>query len=156
MAAVSGTGLTRGSKFGKSGAARDGGPGHGSTALDSGDASNIPYLSRGRIETGTATNMDLKKEAPTRFKDAKRMSRREAADEVEALREAISHHDYLYYVKNAPRISDAAYDRLFRRLAELEEPRSGSRISPRLTRRRRASAPSPSAGSPRCATPRRC
>lgn len=42
---------------------------------------------------------------------------REAAE----LRREIQHHDNLYYVQDAPEIADAAYDRLFRRLVELEE-----------------------------------
>jgi len=37
-----------------------------------------------------------------------------------ALRDEIRRHDYLYYVKARPEISDSAYDRLFRELAELE------------------------------------
>lgn len=37
-----------------------------------------------------------------------------------ALRDEIRRHDYLYYVKAKPEISDSAYDRLFRELAELE------------------------------------
>ena len=37
------------------------------------------------------------------------------------LRNEIRRHDYLYYVKARPVISDAAYDRLFRELVELEE-----------------------------------
>lgn len=36
------------------------------------------------------------------------------------LRDEIRRHDYLYYVKARPEISDAAYDRLFRELTELE------------------------------------
>lgn len=40
--------------------------------------------------------------------------------EVEELREEIRHHDYLYYVKGEPAISDEAYDTLFRRLKALE------------------------------------
>jgi DNA ligase (NAD+) len=43
-----------------------------------------------------------------------------ARREVEALRKEIERHDRLYYVENRPAISDAAYDRLFRRLQELE------------------------------------
>lgn len=39
---------------------------------------------------------------------------------VEALREQIRHHDYLYYVLGKPEISDAQYDALFRELQELE------------------------------------
>jgi DNA ligase (NAD+) len=38
-----------------------------------------------------------------------------------ALRDEIRRHDYLYYVKDRPEISDSQYDRLFRELVELEE-----------------------------------
>lgn len=38
-----------------------------------------------------------------------------------ALRDEIRRHDHLYYVKAKPEISDAAYDRLFRELTELEQ-----------------------------------
>jgi DNA ligase (NAD+) len=37
------------------------------------------------------------------------------------LRDQIRHHDYLYYVKDRPEISDGEYDRLFRELADLEQ-----------------------------------
>jgi DNA ligase (NAD+) len=40
--------------------------------------------------------------------------------EIERLRAELRHHDYLYYVKDDPEISDAAYDRLMNRLKELE------------------------------------
>jgi DNA ligase (NAD+) len=36
------------------------------------------------------------------------------------LKDQIRHHDYLYYVKDRPEISDGEYDRLFRELADLE------------------------------------
>src|SRR5262249_8485927 len=38
-----------------------------------------------------------------------------------ALRHDIRRHDYLYYVKARPEISDSQYDRLFRELVELEQ-----------------------------------
>lgn len=48
------------------------------------------------------------------------MDREQALREIEELRRLISHHDYLYYVLDQPEITDAEYDRLFRRLQELE------------------------------------
>ncbi len=49
------------------------------------------------------------------------MDRERAKERIEELREEIRHHDYLYYVKNEPEISDDEYDRLFKELQELEE-----------------------------------
>jgi DNA ligase (NAD+) len=43
-----------------------------------------------------------------------------AAREIEDLRRQIEHHNYLYYVLDRPEIPDAEYDRLMRRLQELE------------------------------------
>src|SRR6202167_402666 len=40
--------------------------------------------------------------------------------EIQRLREEIRHHDYLYHVADDPEISDAAYDRLMKRLKQLE------------------------------------
>lgn len=40
--------------------------------------------------------------------------------EINSLREQIRYHDYRYYVLDAPEITDAEYDRLLRRLQELE------------------------------------
>jgi DNA ligase (NAD+) len=40
--------------------------------------------------------------------------------ETEELREKIRRHEYLYYVDDAPEISDAAFDRLMNRLKEIE------------------------------------
>jgi DNA ligase (NAD+) len=65
--------------------------------------------------------MDFERNPKTDFKPARKLSKEEARKEVEALREGIDYHDYLYYVKNKPEISDATYDKLFRRLQELEE-----------------------------------
>lgn len=44
----------------------------------------------------------------------------QARAEIQQLRQEIDTHNYLYYVKDSPRITDAEYDRLFRRLQELE------------------------------------
>jgi DNA ligase (NAD+) len=43
-----------------------------------------------------------------------------ARSEVERLRRELERHNRLYYVEDAPEITDAEYDRLFRRLQELE------------------------------------
>jgi len=45
---------------------------------------------------------------------------RDAAKEIERLREEIRRHEYLYYVADNPEISDAAFDRLMERLKQLE------------------------------------
>ncbi len=44
-----------------------------------------------------------------------------AAEKIRKLRETIEHHNRLYYVENAPEVTDAEYDRLFRELQQLEE-----------------------------------
>jgi DNA ligase (NAD+) len=76
--------------------------------------------------------MDFKKSPKTDFKEINQLSKEEADEEIAALREAIDFHDYLYYVENRPQISDALYDKLFRRLQELEEafPELQSETSP--------------------------
>jgi DNA ligase (NAD+) len=57
----------------------------------------------------------------TRFKKPDKLSKKEAREQVEQLREAIEYHNYRYYVKNDPAVSDAKYDKLFARLQELED-----------------------------------
>ena len=42
-------------------------------------------------------------------------------DRLTQLTAQIRHHDYLYYVKDQPEVSDGEYDRLFRELVELEQ-----------------------------------
>ena len=44
----------------------------------------------------------------------------DAQQRIEALRAEIAHHTYLYYVKDAPEISDGAFDSLMRELRDLE------------------------------------
>jgi DNA ligase (NAD+) len=46
---------------------------------------------------------------------------RQAAHRAEVLRKQLEHHNFLYYVKDEPEISDAEYDRLFQELQALEE-----------------------------------
>jgi DNA ligase (NAD+) len=41
-------------------------------------------------------------------------------EEIEALRDTLRRHEHLYYVLDRPEITDAEYDRLMRRLEELE------------------------------------
>ncbi|MBS3819448.1 NAD-dependent DNA ligase LigA [bacterium] len=65
--------------------------------------------------------MDYKNNPPRQFKDIKEMDKKEAQREIEGLREGIEYHNYLYYIKNQPQISDALYDKLFRRLQNLEK-----------------------------------
>lgn len=49
------------------------------------------------------------------------MGAREIRSEIERLKKALQRHDHLYYVLNKPEISDAEYDRLYRRLKDLED-----------------------------------
>ena len=53
--------------------------------------------------------------------DPRRLSRGEAADEINRLRSELRHHDYLYHVEARPQLLDEDYDRLFGRLKALEE-----------------------------------
>jgi DNA ligase (NAD+) len=48
------------------------------------------------------------------------MRSKAAEQEIEKLRESLHRHEHLYYVLDQPEISDAEYDRLMRRLQELE------------------------------------
>jgi DNA ligase (NAD+) len=47
-------------------------------------------------------------------------TRKEIKSEILRLRQEVEKHNYYYYVLDNPLISDAEYDRLFRRLVELE------------------------------------
>jgi len=49
------------------------------------------------------------------------MGKGDVRTEIERLREDLRRHNRLYYVENAPEISDAEFDRRMRRLQELEE-----------------------------------
>ncbi len=47
--------------------------------------------------------------------------RQKAKEEIEQLRKSLNHHNYLYYVKTQPEISDYDYDMQLKRLEELEK-----------------------------------
>jgi len=64
--------------------------------------------------------MDFKHKPSTDFRPVAELDGEAARAEAEALRDGIAYHDDRYYVQDAPEISDATYDRLFRRLEELE------------------------------------
>jgi DNA ligase (NAD+) len=69
------------------------------------------------------------------FPETAEMDPADAEEEAEKLREAIRHHDFQYYIRNDPAVSDAAYDRLFRRLQRLEEEFPAIRTEHSPTRR---------------------
>ena len=48
------------------------------------------------------------------------LSKESISEKLNTLRDKINYHNYLYYIKDAPEISDAEFDRLFRELKELE------------------------------------
>jgi DNA ligase (NAD+) len=49
------------------------------------------------------------------------MSPSQSQTEIQKLRKELTHHSYRYYVLDDPEISDAEYDRMFRKLQALEE-----------------------------------
>lgn len=57
------------------------------------------------------------------------------AQEIARLTAELNRHDHLYFVKDAPEISDREYDELFRRLVELEEAHPDMRAADSPTRR---------------------
>jgi DNA ligase (NAD+) len=79
--------------------------------------------------------MSFKHNPDTDFTPIDSLDEERAAAEAAALREDIRYHDHLYYVKNAPVISDAVYDRLFERLQALEEAFPSLRTDDSPTRR---------------------
>ncbi len=79
--------------------------------------------------------MDFKRHPSADFKPLALMGADDAAREAEALRVGIHHHDYLYYVKDRPEISDRLYDRLFQRLQELEAAFPGLQTAESPTQR---------------------
>jgi DNA ligase (NAD+) len=68
-------------------------------------------------------------------------SAEKAASRILELRQQIEHHNYLYYALDAPEISDAQYDALYRELVKLEEA-NPELITPESPTQRVGSAPS--------------
>ncbi|HEY7557743.1 MAG TPA: NAD-dependent DNA ligase LigA, partial [Candidatus Binatia bacterium] len=66
-------------------------------------------------------NNNLAKAKFREEKDLAQLTRGAAKDYIDQLRREIRRHDYLYYVKDRPEISDEAYDRLFGALKRLEQ-----------------------------------
>lgn len=64
------------------------------------------------------------------------------AAEIAALREEIRRHDYAYYVLDTPTVPDSEYDRLFRRLQQLEQEHP-ELVSPDSPTQRVGGAPLP-------------
>lgn len=67
--------------------------------------------------------------------DPARLGPEEAAQEINQLAKEIDRHDDLYYNQTAPEISDFEYDRLFRRLLELEKAHPSLRADDSPTQR---------------------
>jgi DNA ligase (NAD+) len=61
----------------------------------------------------------IEKQLP--IENPSKTSREDAEKHIDNLREVIDHHNYLYYVKNEPEISDSRFDRLFKALQVLED-----------------------------------
>ncbi len=68
-----------------------------------------------------ATERQVNKPEKTKLPPVAALSALEAAAEVAELHRQIRRHDILYHQKDAPEISDAAYDALRRRLEEIEQ-----------------------------------
>src|SRR4051812_39576446 len=60
---------------------------------------------------------------------------RKVAERAGKLRELLAHHAHLYYTKDAPEISDSAYDALYRELKTLEEQHPELAASDSVTQR---------------------
>jgi len=63
------------------------------------------------------------------------MNTKEIMAEIERLRKSIRRHGHLYYVLNKPEISDTEYDKLYRRLKDLEDAHPELRTADSPTQR---------------------
>ena len=70
------------------------------------------------------------------------MADQAAIDRADALREQLNYHNYLYYVRDSPVISDGEYDLLIRELRALEEA-NPELLTPDSPTQRVGAAPSP-------------
>lgn len=75
------------------------------------------------------------KNPSTNFTDVSALDKKEVRRQIKDLREALEYHNYQYYVKNQPKISDEKYDALFHRLQDLEEAYPDLRSEDSPTRR---------------------
>jgi DNA ligase (NAD+) len=92
--------------------AADGGEERSTLAADGGDAAG---------NEDAPTDNPFVRSPDTDFEPVDSLDESAAREQAEALREAIEYHDYRYYVRNDPVISDRAYDALFDRLLALED-----------------------------------
>ncbi len=76
-------------------------------------------MTEGELESD-ADNPYLR-DPPTEFTPVQKLSREDAEEQAERLREAIHEHDRRYYVEADPLVADRTYDVLFGRLQTLEE-----------------------------------
>ncbi len=76
------------------------------------------YRSAGRASTHTERWFILENLWQAEYK---KIMSKDVKQRIEELQEEIRKHDYLYYVKNQPEISDQQYDKLFRQLQKLEK-----------------------------------
>jgi NAD-dependent DNA ligase len=84
------------------------------------------------IDSTMKKNPFLKSPFPELKEVSNNIPKEEIRQEIEQLREAIEFHNYRYYIKNDPVISDSKYDELFARLVKLEKkfPEFQSDVSP--------------------------
>ena len=87
---------------------------------------SLPAADPGTRPAGTGRHSptptrSVSKPSSDHEQDPRRLSRGEAADEIDRLRSELRHHDYLYHVEARPQLLDEDYDGLFGRLQALEE-----------------------------------
>ncbi len=81
------------------------------------------------------TNPFLAPPVPEELPALDTLSPKEAAEEAALLREALHHHNHLYYVEDAPVLADETWDFLFRRLDDIEERFPDLRVDTSPTQR---------------------